>query len=267
MLGEEVPHHHGQHRHDDPVDEVDAVEELHEPGAPGHPRPDEEEDQAQLPQGLQGGVLGHQAHPAQAAQVAEDQAHEDAPPGGGEGEVADVDAPHRHPAEDGQGQGEEAKTFHLDQPVRQGPALGGVHLLEPGPLRGQVGVGELGDELDKEDHPHHPKEVGDAIPHGDQGLQLRRGHGGLGRGKGRGGGEGPRQQAHENGGELVVGQVGEVPADEDAPHAGQGPKEDDHQPQADVGLEVLLEVTQEGGPGDEPHGGDEEHQAQVLHDL
>lgn len=243
------------------------MEELHEPGPAGHPCPDEEEDQAQLPQSLQGGLLGQEVYRAQMAQVAKHQAHEDAPAGGGQSEVTDVDAPHYHPAEDGQGEGHEAKVVHLDQLPGDLAVLGGVHLVELGPLLGHVGVGELGDELDEEDHPHHPKEVGDAIPHGDQGLQLRRGHGGLGRGKGRGGGEGPRQQAHENGGELVVGQVGEVPADEDAPHAGQGPKEDDHQPQADVGLEVLLEVTQEGGPGDEPHGGDEEHQAQVLHDL
>ena len=265
MLGEKVSHHHGQRGHENAIDKVNGVEKLREPGAARHPGANEEKDQTQFPHGLEGGVPGHQVDRTDPAKVPKDQTGQQAAACGGQGKVPHLAAAHHDAADNGQGQRHEPELIQTDPPGPSGGVLG--DLGQPVPFPVQIRVGELGDQLDKEDHPHHPEEVGDAVAHGDQGLQLRGGHRGLGCGESGGGGESSGQKAHQDGGELRVGQSGEGTADEDAEYAGYPAKQGDHQPQAHIRLEVLFEIVDKPGARNEADGGDKEHEPQILHNL
>ena len=89
----------------------------------------------------------------------------------------------------------------------------------------------------------------------------------FGGGERRRGGQRTREDTGHHGGQLGVGKIGEVAADQDAADTGESAGNNDNEPQKNVGLKVFLEVCDKTGAGDETDGRDEKHQTDVLDDF
>ena len=124
-------------------------------------------------------------------------------------------------------------------------------------------MGQLGNQLDKQDDADNTVDVGNTVADRDN-ILIAGFNGGLCRREGGGGGHGAGEQTDHHGGEAVCILLARHPPEEDAEACDNSSGENDDGAQNHIGFKILFDVAEEFRPGDEAYRRDEEDQADVL---
>ena len=281
ILREEESENHGENGHDDTVNEVHDVEVCNKFSAAGDTCTYKEQHETELAEQLESVVVGHNAELADSAEVTKYERDEETAAGGGKREASafktccgkrNLDLTNEGAENCCESEYAETVVVELEKSTGEGLLFFLRFSLynELGAFEIHVSLGELGNELNEENHADYAEDVSDTVTYGYKAGE-RRVYGSLSCRECRSRGKRTGKKTYDHCGEAFRGFDGRTVADHitdtDTESCRKTACKDDNEAEKNVGLEVSLHVAEELGACDEANRSYEQDQTELFNNF